>query len=192
MNSKQIESFLNSEAGRRMMSHFQAEVDREQKAAKAAKEAADAAYRKQVELEFGKPDQRNASLFRVVEGHLVRITTDERAQVKKMELVRNINELNSTEFARVMEVSPKHGHMLQDGLTLSAPGENFYEVKVAMLNKPLEQAETLVNRPTPENDPNWFQAYDSYADYRVGLTKDMKAAGIKINPDGNLDTGGDA
>lgn len=178
MNDAQIKQFLNSEAGRRMMKHFQDEVKAEKEAAKRQQEFEKQLRQQQIEATFGKPEHRNATMYKLVDGILCKVTTGDMSEVVAVELVRNTDGLKSDDMAKIKEISPLHYYRLMDNTLEVKPSDAFYLYKHESIGNMYEKAETLTNRPTPDSDPNWWQHYDSAADYQLGITKAMKAAGF--------------
>jgi len=178
MNEAQMKAFLNSPAGRKMMAHFENEVKAEHEAAKRQQEHEQQLRQQQIEVTFGKPEHRNATVYKLVDGILCKVTTGDMSEVTSVELVRNTDALNSDDMAKIKELSPLHYHRLMDNTLEVKPSDAFYLYKHESIGNMYEKAETLSNRPTPDSDPDWWKAYDSAADYQLGITKAMKAAGF--------------
>jgi hypothetical protein len=137
----------------------------------------------------GNPSDRDKKVLRVIDGNLVRVTTDSRSICKSIEAIKSFEELDTMERSYLYENNkPLYKKLQMDAYTpnvdgrlidlLSLEGEcmlEYFDIEASCPSKPSLQGVPLVGGTASELMANYTKAKADYETAKANYMKDIEA-----------------
>ncbi|PEA53616.1 hypothetical protein CON64_17365 [Bacillus pseudomycoides] len=181
MNTTELQNFLNSPTGKRLLAMAKAEQKEFETTLMLKKDFIEVKKNMLNSIQFGNPANKDKTFIRNIEGVLSRVKTDKAGNVQKVEKVTNDMELTGNELMEIKSLSPADYLRIKDNnFTPQTNDTEYYNSRVQIEGQPFDYAEMFLSRPS--NDINstrfasdWHKAYGSVENYQKGTTLEMLA-----------------
>ncbi|PGC43498.1 hypothetical protein [Bacillus pseudomycoides] len=169
-NLKQLQSFLESNVGQRMMKIAQEEENIFQAGIKEKREQLNLLKQNAHYSQFG--TFADATKVMLVEGVPVKVKTDQFSRILTVKPIsaEDFKSLPAHEMNTIKQLSPIVHQKLKHGISDFDLSDKYFELmSIAEESMPIEVFDILIDPPTSENSNNFMSHYDSVEDYRNGI-----------------------